>query len=191
MCAQQPIQHNPKRRTNSPSPSGQDLFEILFLENADMLETYLRTLLRESVDLDDIFQETMLVAYRRLGEYDRNRPFGAWIRGIARILVLEHSRKQRSRTRTSDPHLLQQIEARFLSLEQRNGDTFRERTQSVLECVEKLPQSFKQSIELVYVRGLSISQASVAISTGQEAMKKRVQRARAMIAKCLGLNSSS
>ena len=43
--------------------------------------------------LDDIFQEVLVVAWRRLPEYDRKRSFGPWLRGIARNLVMEHHRK--------------------------------------------------------------------------------------------------
>ena len=59
------------------------VFDILVHEHADMLAAYLRTLLGRDSSLDDIFQETMLVAWRRLEDYDRSRPFAPWLRGIA------------------------------------------------------------------------------------------------------------
>ena len=34
--------------------------------------------------VDDLFQETMLIAWQKITAYDRLRPFGAWLRGIAR-----------------------------------------------------------------------------------------------------------
>ena len=78
-------------------PSGREVFEILARENADMLSAYLRSLLGADSSLDDLYQETMVVAWRRLAEYDRTRAFGPWLRGIARNLVLEHHRRGRVR----------------------------------------------------------------------------------------------
>ena len=58
-----------------------DVFAILVREHADRLLAYLRATVPAS-SVDDLFQETVLVAWRRLPDYDRARPFGAWLRGI-------------------------------------------------------------------------------------------------------------
>lgn len=181
----------PRSQTHPASPGGREVFEILVRENADMLEAYLRSLLGRDSEIDDLFQEAMLVAYRRLGDYDRQRPFGAWLRGIARMLVLEHARKGRARPRASDPAVLEAVDQRFHLLDQREGDTFHEKSRTLLECLKRLPDAMRQSVELVHIRGLSIAQASAATTTGQEAMKKRVQRGRALLARCIGIRSGT
>src|SRR2546423_13159072 len=89
------------------------VFEILVREHADMLGAYLRTLVGADSSFDDLFQETMLVAWRRLPDYDRARPFAPWLRGIAQVLVMEHARKKRSRPVTTDPLVLVEIDRRF------------------------------------------------------------------------------
>src|SRR5438477_9319038 len=96
-----------------PQVDARAVFEILVREHADMLGAYLRTLLGSDSSLDDIYQETMLVSWRRLADYDRSRPFAPWLRGIAQILVLEHARKKRARPLTTDPLVLVEIDRRF------------------------------------------------------------------------------
>lgn len=183
-------QNLPRRIMHEPDlTSAKAVFEILVREHAEMLEAYLRSVLGPTADMDDIFQETMLVAYRRLDDYDKKRPFGAWLRGIARVLILEHARKGMSRPRTRDPLILDGIDRRFETIENQPGDTFSERTRPLLDCVEKLPEKMRLSIELVYIRGLSIAEASASLSTGVEAMKKRVQRSRLLLADCLGISA--
>src|SRR4030095_1216705 len=81
-------------------PSARQVFEILVHEHADMLTAFLRSLVLDSSAIHDLFQETMLVAWRRLADYDRARPFGPWLRGIAGVLVMEHRRKRASAART-------------------------------------------------------------------------------------------
>ena len=53
------------------------------------------------------------------------------------------------------------------------------------DCVGRLPQSFREAIEVTYRGERSVAQAAQAAEVGVEAMKKRLQRARAMLADCL------
>ena len=55
-------------------------FEILVRENSRMLTVFLSTRIREQAVIDDLFQETMLVAWKRLPDYDLDRPFVPWLR---------------------------------------------------------------------------------------------------------------
>ena len=48
------------------------IFEILVRENQAMLMTYLRAVARNQSVIDDLFQETMLVAWQKLNEYDQS-----------------------------------------------------------------------------------------------------------------------
>ena len=67
-------------------------FEILARENARMLTVYLRSIVCDDSTVDDLFQEAMVVAWKRLDECDLSKPFGPWLRGIASRLVMAHYR---------------------------------------------------------------------------------------------------
>ena len=69
------------------------VFEILIRENTDMLLAYLRSAVRDEHAIDDLYQEIFLTAWKRLEDYDRQRPFGPWLRGIASRVVLAYYRK--------------------------------------------------------------------------------------------------
>jgi RNA polymerase sigma-70 factor (ECF subfamily) len=169
----------------TPPLSGRDVFEILVREHADMLIAYLRSLLGADPTVDDIFQQSMLVAWRRLGEYDRSRPFGPWLRGIARTLVMEHHRRARSRATCTDPVVLAELDLRYDQVSSLPGDTFRERAERLHACMARLPEAMRHAIEMVYARGLMLSAAADALGASEEAVKKRVQRARVLLAECL------
>ena len=51
-------------------PEARKLSEALVREHADMLTLYLRAALGDVPDVDDLFHETMIVAWRRLDELD-------------------------------------------------------------------------------------------------------------------------
>jgi RNA polymerase sigma-70 factor (ECF subfamily) len=166
-------------------PEARHVFEILVREHADMLETYLRALMGSDPALDDVFQEAMMVAWRRLKDYDRTRPFAPWLRGIAQVLVMEHARKGRARARTTDPEVLAQLEVHFSNLMRSPGDTFRERADRLWPCVSQLPEPMREAVELVYIRGTTLSSAAESMGASKEALWKRVQRARQLLAQCL------
>lgn len=58
--------------TAAPEPSARDLFEVLVREHGNALLASIHAIAGPS-HADDIFQDTVLVAWRRLGDYDRTR----------------------------------------------------------------------------------------------------------------------
>jgi RNA polymerase sigma-70 factor (ECF subfamily) len=167
------------------APSAHDVFEILVREHADMLMATLRAILGADPSADDLFQQTLLVAWRRLPDYDRSRPFGPWLRGIAQRLVLEHYRRGACRPLATDPQVLQELDTRFDEVSARAGDTFREKTSRLDACMQRLPDPMRHAIELAYVKGMMLAQVAKALDSSEEAIKKRVQRARQMLADCI------
>lgn len=169
----------------SHAHDGRKIFEILVRENADMLMAYLRSSLDNTADIDDLFQETMIVAWRRLDDYDRTRPFGLWVRGIARNLVLAHYRKRSSLPKWCTPEVLDALDKRFEKMATGAGDSFRDQAEALLNCIKKLTAPLRQVIELVYERGMSYREVALAINQQEDAVRKRAQRARAQLNDCL------
>jgi RNA polymerase sigma-70 factor (ECF subfamily) len=166
-------------------PTARDVFEILAREHTDMLTAYLRSLVWSPGAVDDIFQEAMLIAWRRLADYDRSMPFGPWLRGIAQKLVLEYRRKDRAAATTVDPQVLAELDLRFETVSRGSGDQFRARAERLFTCLSRLPENMRDAIDLVYIRGLLMTAAASALNSSEEAIKKRVQRARQLLAECL------
>lgn len=165
-------------------PSGREVFEILVREHADMLAAYARSLLWTPAAADDLFQETMLVAWKQLGQYDRTRPFGPWLRGIARNLALEHERKTRSAAALLDAAVLDAIDDRYARLAPQ-GHSFRDRAERILSCIPRLPDAMREVVEMMYARGLLLKQIADSLGSSEESVKKRVQRARQLLAQCV------
>ncbi len=169
----------------SRTHEGQEVFEILVRENADMLLAYLRSSVERTADVDDLFQETMVVAWRRLDDYDRARPFGAWLRGIARTLILAHFRKQSSAPKWCTPDVLDALDARFERFAANTEETFRDRTETLLDCIRRLSTRLREVIELAYGRNLTYREVALAMNEPEEAVRKRAQRARRQLYECL------
>ena len=161
------------------------IFEILVREHAASLMLYLRSALHDPGTIDDIFQETMLVAWRRLDDFDRSRPFGPWLRGIAHKLVLAHARKARRRGIVCNETVLQRIEAQIAHIHDQPGDTLDEKTAELADCLRRLPEDHRRAVELRYGEAQSPDQVAAALDITREALKKRLQRARSRLLDCL------
>lgn len=167
-------------------------FELLARTHAEMLEAYLRTLLRGGNLLDDMFQETLIVAWRKFETFDRTRPFDTWLRGIARVCLLEQARKQRVQPASMDPEVLSAIDRRFEVLSRdADGSSFVQRVERLVQCMGRLPEAMRQAVDLVCAREIPIVAAARSLDLSEETLKKRVQRGRQLLAECIGLNGNS
>ena len=170
-------------------PSARELFEVLIRDNGEALMASIRANAGAN-NADDIFQDTVLVAWRRLADYDRTRPFGPWLRGIARVLAMEYSGR-RARLRLADPATLDLIERHVAAFERYSGTSaepamsFRERLSALDDCLAQLPAMYAQTVQAVYRETRSLSQIAVLLGENEETVKMRLQRARALLAQCL------
>jgi RNA polymerase sigma-70 factor len=162
-----------------------EVFSVLVREHMDMLLTYVRSLVRDAATVEDIFQETMLVAWRRFDEYDQNRPLAHWLRGIARKLVLAHYRRLRRSPGYSDVSLLEAIDERMAQIDSQPGDTWSDKVAALAQCLDLLPESLRQTVKLFYANACNTETIAAQTNTTREAAKKRLQRARGLLADCL------
>lgn len=162
-----------------------ELFEILVRENADMLMAYIRSVVRNDSTAEDVFQETMLTAWRRLGDYDRSRPFGPWLRGIAARVMLAQRRQKARDFALCDEELLEHLDARCEALHRQPGDTWDDKLDGLRECLEKLPEHYRQVIHLRYSEELTSERLAERLQISMETLKKRLQRGRARLLECL------
>jgi RNA polymerase sigma-70 factor len=160
-------------------------FEILARENSRMLMVYLRSLVRDEAAVDDLFQEVLVVAWRRLGECDLDRPFGPWLRGIASRLVMAYYRKQKMAPVLLHEAVLQVVDRHFENINLLAGDTWDDKVAALRECIDALPERQKSVIGGRYFDGQSATEVAERFELSLEACKKRLQRGRAMLAECL------
>ena len=162
-----------------------ELFEVLLRENADSLTAFVRAAVNDAAAVDDLLQETMLIAWRKIGEYDRSRPFGAWLRGIARRLVLSHYRMARREIAFSDERILDYLDQRLAQIDARPGDTFDDKIAALHECMERLQPHYLEPIKLHYNERRTTEWIARQLEVTKDAIQKRLQRARAQLAECL------
>ena len=159
------------------------VFEILAAQNADMLVGYLRSLVRAEDLVEDLFQESMLTAWRKLEDFDRSRPFGPWLRGIAANKLRQLRDRQRRDLLQCDDAVMRALEHRYASIPPDEG--LQHVVEVLLQCIQKLPDKLRRAVEFVYQQGLGMRAAAGKVNASEEAIKKRVQRGRSLLATCV------
>lgn len=191
-------QYHTSNAMTSTEPTARDLFEVLVREHGELLLVSIRAMAGSAL-ADDIFQETVLVAWRRIGDYDRTRPFGPWLRGIARLVALDllsrdmnpRERTARQRVHLADPNVLDAIERDCAALDRACGVgpepamTFRERLAALDRCLGRLPPTYAEAVQGAYRDDHTLAQLAVSLGENEETLKKRLQRGRALLAECL------
>jgi len=150
-----------------------------------MLMVYLRSAVRDPATVDDLFQETMLIAWRTIDRFDRNRPFGPWLRGIAGKVILAHRREMAKAMPVCDDVMLEQFEARLSALQRQSGDTLDEKLECLRRCLDQLPDLLRETVRQRYALLLSRTEIASRLNTTSEVVKKRLQRARTALFDCV------
>lgn len=139
--------------------------------------------------IEDFVQETLSIAWARRAEFDLTRPLGPWLRGIAANVVFGAIRMEFRRRRILD-EAQHEIERMRTLGRQFDRMSLRMETEdmaaSVRSCVEALPEGQRDVVERHYFLGQSLVSIAVALGLTEEAVFKRVSRARGLVAKCLG-----
>jgi RNA polymerase sigma-70 factor len=160
------------------------LFEALVRDHSDLLYVFITSCVGRSSLADEVHQDTLLTAWRRLQDFDQSRSFGAWLRGIARVHIRAHMRIRGTRPEISD-EVLDGLEARFFALSQQVGDQLDDKLACLRACIGGLVERDRHAIEIRYSDGLRGSPLAARLQTSVENAKKIVQRARARLLACM------
>lgn len=161
------------------------LFEILIRENTDMLFAYIRSGVRDPHAVDDLYQDTVLTAWKRLDSYDLDRPIGPWLRGIAGKTMLAYYRKASRTAQPIDEDALQWLNERFESISSLRGDTLHEKLAALRQCIDSLPEIYQHPIQLRYTEQRGLGEIESLLGLAKETLKKRLTRAKSRLANCL------
>ena len=117
-------------------------------------------------DIDDLVQDTLIAVHNKLGTYDTDRPFLPWLAAIARYRWVDRLRKV------------------YRAGEEMLGDIASDRIEqdvvvaqlSIDSLFKLIPEPQATAIQLVKIRGLSISEASSETGQSEALIKVNIHR---------------
>ncbi len=136
-------------------------------------------LLGDPQEAEDLAQEAFLRAYRRLGSYDDQRPFGPWMRRVAANLSL-NALQGRKATLSLQEELDQTPEEPSDAPEP--SATRKEEVERVRRALLRLPAHYRAVIELRHYQGMSYDEIAGVLGIGLGDVRTRLFRARRLMA---------
>jgi RNA polymerase sigma-70 factor (ECF subfamily) len=118
---------------------------FLYLRHADEILCYVKSLVQDHHEAEDITQNVFLKLMRVIGKYEpRNVPFSAWIRKVARNVALDHLRAR---------HLTLFEDIQVADDDRRQIG--RERGRDLCEALDRLTEEQREVLVLRHIVGLS------------------------------------
>lgn len=175
-------------KSTAPDEAGgleRGLFEALVREHGSRLSLFLSAAVPDPLVREELLQETLLVAWRRLVDFDPERNFGAWLRGIATRLVLARRRADGRRGPTLDPAVLEQLDQLCEAPEGRAGDWGAVEVEALRVCLARLGDRERELVERRYSEGRRGADLAAALGRSVEGTRKALQRVRARLHECV------
>lgn len=149
-------------------------------EHQNRLYGYIYSLLGDHARTEDVLQETNLVLWRKVDEFQHDKPFLPWAFAIARFQVLAHIRDRKRDRVLLDAELAETIGEEAVGMAQ-HFEPFRE---ALRACLRSLSSRHRELIEGRYFRSQSISELAEALQQSVSAVKVALLRARRQLADC-------
>jgi RNA polymerase sigma-70 factor (ECF subfamily) len=164
------------------------LFEILMRRHNQRLYRAARAVLKDEHEVEDVMQQAYFNAYTHLHQFAERSQFSTWLTRIALNEAFARRRKIHATGALWDTgsDLEEQRGDRMDTLTSSQPDPERQAYAQELhrvleEAVDSLPETYRTVFMLRDIEGLSTSETGEGLGLGDEAVKTRLHRARAMI----------
>lgn len=162
-----------------------DEFMELFLENQPRIYGYVRSLVFQRADAEDIVQETASVLWRKFDQFERGTHFDRWALKTAFHQVRKFRQKkarESERLQFSDEVLDLLAESSVEVLDST------EETAAALECcLQKLPPSDREVVATRFVPGTTNRQLAQQIGKSESVVSRTLSRIYASLMRCISL----
>jgi len=163
------------------------LFELLMRRHNQRVYRVARAVLRDEGDVEEVMQQAYVNAYTHLHQFEERAQFSTWLTRITVNEALAERRALRRRAPMADRRGEQDdSEESMETLPTPDPDPERQaysrELSDVLEdAVDHLPDTYRVVFMLRDVEGMSTRETSEGLGLGEEAVKTRLHRARALI----------
>jgi RNA polymerase sigma-70 factor (ECF subfamily) len=165
-----------------PGEGNKDLpsFDAVVSLHQGSIRAFFASRVRDPSTVDDLAQETFLIAWRRLADFERGRPILPWLRGIA-LNVFRAHRRSGARIAVVDDIdlLLDPSDDQILEVESA------EIVAVLKDCVSRLTPDGQELVRRRYAAGMSVAEICKASGTKHSAATMALHRVRLSLRECL------
>lgn len=156
-------------------------YESLVRHEQDRILSFLAARTEYSQDVDDLAQETFVLAWQKLKSLDDAAAFSGWLLAIAKNLLRNHHRKH-ARLSLAEPDQIAQWLEQKLS-EENEGEEVR--LSRLRQCLLKLDHLAQKTLRLYYREGYSLQEIRESMGIGHSTLTMRLNRYRKKLRECI------
>lgn len=164
------------------------LFGILMRRHNQRLYRTARAVLKDEAEVEDVMQQAYINAFTHLHQFEERSQFSTWLTRIALHEAFSRRRKMQSHEMVAPiPSNHQDDRGDSMdTLTSPHPDPERQAYASELSrlleaAVDELPETYRTVFMLRDIEGLTTSETGNGLGLGEEAVKTRLHRARAMV----------
>ena len=173
------------RRVTGGEPA---LFEILMRRHNQRVYRAARAVVKDETEVEDVKQQAYINAFTHLDQFEERSQFSTWLIRIALNEAFGRRRKmQRTESMTAAEPAQDEDRGELMdTIASPQADPERqayaqELGRALEAAVDTLPETYRTVFMLRDIEGLSTSETGEGLGLGEEAVKTRLHRARAMI----------
>ena len=155
--------------------------------SAGELRAFIAAFCPSAALIDDLAQETYIRAWERLPAYEHQGRFLAWLRGIARNVVLEEFRRSRREARAAHVSLetLLEREIEHGAREPGSAAMMGTKVGSLVECLESVSSDSRRLLKEFYVAGRTSEEIAGALRRTASWVRVTILRLRRKLVECV------
>jgi RNA polymerase sigma-70 factor (ECF subfamily) len=159
-----------------------ELFEVLMRRYNQRLYRIARAVVKDEHEAEDVMQQAYVNAFTHLKQFERRAQFSTWLSRIAIHEALGRLRRARPTDSLDTDDNGEPMETLSSSAPDPERQAYAGELRHLLESsVDALPEHYRMVFMLRDVEGLSTAETAEGLDIGEEAVKTRLHRARAML----------
>jgi RNA polymerase sigma-70 factor, ECF subfamily len=171
----------PERKSESGDDAATDAFVVLLMEHRHRLYAFIAKQLVNPADVEDVFQKTSVVLWKKMDQFERDGSFFHWACGIAFHEVLNFLKGQRRSKLHFDSELVHLLAAEAAE----EAALTNSRLAALRHCMKTLSERQQQILRSCYMGTDSITEVADQLGRQRTALYKQLARLKEKLLGCI------
>ncbi|GAB4298360.1 MAG: sigma-70 family RNA polymerase sigma factor [Myxococcota bacterium] len=160
-------------------------FKELYERNFERIYLLIARVSGGEIEIEDAVQEVFMIAYRRLGDFERRSLFSTWLCGIAFNVARSHRNRNLFNFSRNDPNPIEDLPLQSLTPNPQEFMEARAAEQKVRRILKKMPEKKRKVLVMFELEGLSGAEIAEILKCPVATVWTRLHYAREHFAKLL------
>lgn len=173
------------KESSPPNPDGQAAVARYFALSQPQLRAYVRSLVFNASDVDDLMQEVAVAAIENAARYDGSGPVGAWVIGIAKNKTLKYFERQKRQRLCFSPELVEALSEAACGEAACNETEPADSLEALQECLDKLERPQRELLVRRHQKGATARQLAQQMGYTDTRMSRLLNSLYSVLMKCV------